>query len=136
MATNPFPGWLSEVAADAIVVRPEQPIAEARGNQWGFSLDAEQRVAVTTTHLEEFIRTVAVARGRWLAERGLASMRFYCWHDAQAGQLRFSLVSGGDIRSLFGCPISPVSLLRAVIQDFLHGSASGDPLPVWVATVP
>lgn len=136
MSANPFPEWVAEVAADAVVVRPGAPVAEARGNQWGFGLGPEQRAAVTATDVEEFVRAVVEARDRWLAERGLGPMTFYCWHDAQAGQLRFSLVSAGGSRSLFGCPIEPVSLLRAVAQDFLSGGEPDGPLLVWVMSVP
>ncbi|WP_143393479.1 hypothetical protein [Fimbriiglobus ruber] len=136
MAINPFPGWLPEVAADAIVVRPDGLIAEARGNQWGFGLDDEQRVAVTPTDAEGFIRAVAEARGRWLAEHRAGPMWFYCWHDPQAEQIRFSLVSAGRIRSLFACTVEPVSLLSAVVRDFLGGGESSRPLLVWVEVVP
>lgn len=132
---NPFPGWLAEVAGDEIVVRPDEPDTEARCNQWGFGLDAEQRAVVTARDVEEFIWAVVKARGRWLAERGLGPMRFYCWPDAQAGQLRFSLVSSGGIRGLFACPVDAVSLLRVVVSDFLI-APSAESLPVWVTTVP
>ena len=136
VAANPFPTWLSEVAADAVVVRPGEPLAESRDNQWGFGLDDQQRAAVSSDDVEEFVRAVAAGRGRWLAGRDLGPMQFYCWHDAQAGQLRFSLVSGGGIRSLFGRPVEPVSLLRAVVRDFLSGGEPEEPLLVWVKAVP
>ena len=63
---NPFPEWLAEVAADAVVVRPDDVTAEARGNLWTFGLSAEQRAVVTSAEVEEFVRAVAAARGRWL----------------------------------------------------------------------
>jgi hypothetical protein len=135
-ATNPFPEWLREVAADAVVVRPDDLTAEARGNLWTFGLSAEQRAAVTPAEVEEFVGAVAAARGRWLAARGAGPMRFYCWHDAQAGQLRLSLVSAGDTPLPFGCLIEPVSVLSPVVRDFLGAGASGDALLVWVAIVP
>ncbi|MDY3562221.1 hypothetical protein R5W23_003683 [Gemmata sp. JC673] len=133
---NPFPEWLAEVAADAITVHADAPLAEARSNQWSFGLDAGQRAVVTAADVEGFIRAVAVARGRWLAAREMGPMQFYCWHDAQIGQLRFSLVSAGGVRSVFGAPIEPVSVLRAVVHEFLGAAAPGDPLRVWVLTVP
>ena len=46
VAASPFPGWLAEVAADAVVVRPEAVDAEARGNLWTFGLSPAQRAAV------------------------------------------------------------------------------------------
>lgn len=136
VAASPFPEWLAEVTADGVVVRPDDTTAEARSNLWSFGLSAEQRAVVTASDVVAFIDAVSAARGRWLAVRGLGPMRFYCWHDTQAGQLRFSLVSGGSIRHLFGAPIEPVSIPRAVAQDFLSGGESGCRLLVWVTTVP
>ena len=63
-------------------------------------------------------------------------MQFYCWHDAQAGQLCFSLVSVGGAGLPFGCPIEPVSVLRAVVQDFLGAVEADGPLLVWVTVIP
>lgn len=138
MAANPFPGWLTEVAADAVVIRPDDIIAEARGNLWTFGLDDRQRAAVTPAEVEVFVLAVAAARGQWLAERGLGSMRLYCWHDAQAGQLRLSLVSAGHPALPFGCPVDASADLAAVVRDFLGAVAALPlaPLPVWAAVVP
>ena len=65
-------------------------------------------------------------------------MRFYCWHDAQAGQLRFSLVSAGLEPLPFGCPVESEAELGQVVRDFLGAVAvvPPAPLPVWVAVVP
>jgi hypothetical protein len=138
MATNPFPEWLSEVAADAVVVQPGDAVVEARGNLWTFGLDDEQRAAVTPADVEAFVRAVVAARGRWLAENAAGPMRIYCWHDAQAGQLRFSLVSAGHAGLPFGCPVEPVAVLRAVVQGFLGSVLTLPPAPlrVWVTLVP
>jgi hypothetical protein len=135
---NPFPGWLTEVAADAVVIHPDDLIIEARGNLWTSGLDDEQRAAATSAQIEEFVRAVAEARGRWLSERGAGSMRFYCWHDAQAGQLRLSLVSVGSGPLPFECPVAPAVELGEVVEAFL-GAVAVVPqtsLPVWVAVVP
>ena len=136
VATNPFPAWLTEVAADAITVWPDDATAEARGNLWTFGLNAEQREVVTPIEVEEFVRAVAAARGRWLAARRAGAMRFYCWHDAQAGQLRLSLVSAGSSPLPFGCAVEPVSVLGAVVRDFLGAVSPRDALLVWVTVVP
>jgi hypothetical protein len=135
---NPFPRWLPEVAADAVVVQPDDFITEARGNLWTFGLDDEQRAAVTPAEIEAFVRAVALARGRWLTARGARSMRFYCWYDAMAGQLRLSLVSVGSGQLPFKCPVEPTAELGEVIEDFLKSVAlvPPTPLPVWVAVVP
>ena len=138
MAANPFPGWLAEVVADPVVVRPDDITAEARGNLLTFSLDADQRAAVGPAEVEALVRAVAAARGRWLAERRAKPMRFYCWHDSQAGQLRLSMVSAGGAGLPFGCPVEPVSVLGVVVRDFLAAGVGASPVPllVWVADVP
>jgi hypothetical protein len=138
VATNPLQDWLAEVAADAIVVRPHDTTAEARGNLWAFSLDHWQRSTITSAEAEEFVRAVAAARGRWLAEHGSGQMRFYCWHDAQAGQLRLSLVSTGPAPLPFECPVDSTADLAAVVSDFLGAAAVATraPLPGWVIAVP
>ncbi|MCE9560831.1 MAG: hypothetical protein K8U57_02130 [Planctomycetes bacterium] len=138
MATNPFPGWLGEVAADAVVVEPSDVVVEARGNLWTFGLDDEQRATVAPADVEEFVRAVVAARGQWLAKRGLGPMRFYCWHDAQAGQLRFSLISTSHAALPFECPVEPVAAIRAVVQGFLSPVVPIPPAPlrVWVNLVP
>ena len=138
MADNPFPEWLAEVATDAIVVRPDDTTAEARGNMWSFGLSDEQRAAVGVTEVVDFVRSVVAARGRWLTERGSAPMRFYCWHDAQTGQLRFSLVSATGSGLPFECPIELVSVVRPVVLNFLAPTpeSARAPLLVWVTFVP
>ncbi|WP_460581742.1 hypothetical protein [Hymenobacter arcticus] len=44
-------------------------------------------------------------------------MQFYCWHDALASQLRFSLVSAAA-RLPFGCSIRLVES-SIVVQEFI-----------------
>lgn len=138
MSANPFPGWLAEVAADEVVVRPDDVAAEARGNLWTFGLDAGQRAAVTPAEAEAFVRAVAVARSVWLAARRVGPMRLYCWHDEMAGQLRLSLVTASGAALPFSCQIDPAAELSAVVRSFLGaGSApQSAPLPVWVAVIP
>jgi hypothetical protein len=136
VAANPFSEWLTDVVADPVVTLPEDMIAEARGNLWTFGLDNEQLAVVTAAEVEEFVRVVVVARGRWLAEHGAAPMWFYCWHDAQVGQLRFSLISCGDTTLPFECPVEQVADLGTVVRDFLAAVALPMPLRVWVAAIP
>jgi hypothetical protein len=91
MTANPFPEWLADAAADAVIVDPGDIAAEAQGNQWSFSLSADMAAVVTVADVETFSTGVADARRAWLAARGAGPMVLYWWHDRQAGQLRFSL---------------------------------------------
>jgi hypothetical protein len=154
---NPFPGWLAEVAADVIVVKPDDINAEARSNFWSFSLSPEQVGCVSPNDVEEFATGVAIGRRAWLVDRASAPMVLYWWHDKQAGQLRFSLVSASHGRLPFGCQISPAASFHEIAASWLksphlHGIMWGelralgpdeppvDPsptvLPVWSLLLP
>ena len=130
MATNPFPEWLAEVAADAVLVRPGDPDAEARGNAWSFALSPEQAAAVSVADAVAFAAGVADGRRAWLAAHAAGPMTLYWWHDEQAGLLRFGLVSAPGALP-FGCAVAPAASLAAVVSEWLnsptlHGIPWGD----------
>lgn len=157
MAANPFPGWLADVVADAVVVRPDDIDAEARGNLWSFALMPEQCAAISVADVEAFAVAVADGRWEWLVAHDAGPMVLYWWHDTQAGQLRFSLVSAAHNRLPFGCQVSSALCLSEVVRGWLgsphrHGVswselqslASGEAtpespllvLPVWSVQLP
>lgn len=123
VAANPFPEWLAEVAADTVVVHPDNITAEARGNLWSFTLAPEQAAAVSVADVETFAAGVAESRRSWLAARGFGTMVLYWWHDVQAGQLRFSLVSATHSRLPFECEVVPAESLSAVASAWLGSTA-------------
>ncbi len=118
---EPFESWLPDVVADEIVVAPENIGDEAQGNFWSFSLSSEQALAVTVADLEKFLKHVIEARRLALQLRGMkaGAMRFYCWHDDQAAQLRLSLVSTSHGRLPFGGKIVETDYLNEVLLSFL-----------------
>jgi hypothetical protein len=124
--TNPFPQWLPEVSAAAVVIDPDAINAEANGNLWGFGLTREQADGVSVADVVGFAAAVADARRAWLSAHSAAPMVLYWWHDAQAGQLRFSLVSAAHGHLPFGCRVIAAASLRAVMEawlqsPYLHG---------------
>ncbi len=119
MATNPFSGWLAEVAGDAVIVCPDDINAETSSNSWSFSLSPEQVATVGVADVVAFAEGVIDGRRAWLAARGAGPMVVYWWHDAQAGQLRFSLVSATHGRLPFGCEVVPAASLAAVASAWL-----------------
>lgn len=126
MTANPFPQWLPEVAADAVRIDPADISAEAHGNQWWFSLTPEQAAAVSIADVEAFAAGVADARRAWLSARGAEPMVLYWWHDVQAGQLRFSLVSAAHGLLPFGAHVIPAVDFREIAaawlgSPYLHG---------------
>ncbi len=62
-------------------------------------------------------------------------MRFYCWYDAQADQLRFSLISASSHSLPFECRLEQVADLGMVVGDLLCANLSM-PLRIWVREVP
>jgi len=68
--------------------------------------------------LETWLTAVVAGKRQQLQQqRGGCAMQFYCWHDAQASQLRFSLVAAAAPLP-FGCPVRLVEL-SVVVQAFL-----------------
>jgi hypothetical protein len=110
---------LPDVAADAVVVDPDNIAAEAHGNQWSFSITLEEAAAVSIADVEAFAAAVAEARSAWLSARGAGPMVLYWWHDEQAGQLRFSLVSAAHGRLPFECHVIPAASVRVIAQAWL-----------------
>jgi len=125
MSSNPFKEWLTEVSTDCILLNPDDINAEAHGNLWSFTLSSEQVAAVSKTDVVDFIQTVAASRGEWLTTHASGPMLFYCWHDEQAGQLRFSLVSAKHGHLPFGCEVVAADQLGTIVQSFLGSSYLG-----------
>lgn len=119
MTENPLPGWLPEVCADAVIVEPGDINAEANGNLWRFSISSGMAAAMTVADVEAFAAAVAEARRAWLLARRSGPMVLYWWHDAQAGQLRFSLVSASHGRLPFGCVVIPAASLQVIAGAWL-----------------
>ena len=119
---KPFADWVEKVGADAPTVDPTDVIAEARDNKWMFSLSAEEATSITAEDVEIFIDAVTEKRAEWLRQYGLeaGAMIFYCWHDDQAGQLRFSMVSASHGFLPFGCQLEGVEELRVVVEEWLR----------------
>lgn len=155
MTANPFLDCLPEVSADEVIAAPDDIWSEARGNLWSFSITAQQAATLGIEEVTSFVHAVAAARGRRLSARGSAPMLFYCWHDEQAVQLRFSLVSASHDRLPFGCAVAKTDGLDSIVSSFLSspyhdgipqsamseaGPDSKDNpevvLPVWVLSLP
>jgi hypothetical protein len=119
MVAIPFTDWLPDVVADSVVVDPIDIVAEANGNQWSFSITSEIAAAASVADVEAFAAAVADARSAWLLARGAGPMVLYWWHDKQAGQLRFSLVSAVHGRLPFGSRVIPAASFRLIAEEWL-----------------
>lgn len=119
MRENPFETWLAEVGGDEVLVDLWDVNAEAHANLWAFSLDAAQAARLRPAEVAAFVRSVSDSRDERVRARGLEPMRFYCWLDEQAVQLRFSLVSARHGRLPFGCPVAETDDLESIASAFL-----------------
>lgn len=94
--------WFDMAKDDETLIDLDDINHEANSNLWHFSPTEAEQVDITAAGLCELIHAVLDARR---AQLGGCAMRFYCWHDSQARQLRFSLVSQAHGRLPFRCEI-------------------------------
>ena len=143
--------WLAMAKDDAVEIDPDDINHEAMTNMWSFSPTDEETPQIHAAEIVAFIGELIAARRSALAGE---EMLFYCWHDTQCRQLRFSLVSRSHGRLPFRCELretQDVSLIaeRAVNGDWRNEnpmqapSEQGDEeeaapfiLPVFVVAVP
>lgn len=129
---------MSRVLQQHLLLAAQEPVCisasvreEAQGNLFSLCLPTSELAQLTAGDLETWLRSVVTAKRTQLLQ-GLGfeyPMCFYCWVDAQAGQLRFSLVAAGHAANLpFGCALRFVAL-AIVTQEYIdllysHLSAS------------
>ncbi|MDR3157538.1 MAG: hypothetical protein LBU11_00695 [Zoogloeaceae bacterium] len=126
MSASPvFSRWLEIVRADEeITVCPEDINHEAVSNLYCFSPGEEEDPEINTSAVQNFLRLVIENRKELLQKIKGPQMLFYCWHDAQCRQLRFSMVSASHDRLPFGCPLRRTDDLQeivdATVNDWLN----------------
>ncbi|WP_226938875.1 hypothetical protein [Janthinobacterium sp. FT14W] len=143
--------WLAMAKDDAVEIDPDNINHEAMSNMWRFSPTDEETPQVEAADIVAFIGQVIAARSSALAGE---QMLFYCWHDAQCRQLRFSLVSRSHGRLPFRCEVRETQDLALIAERVVNGdwrnedfmqapSEDGDEpeqapfiLPVFVVPVP
>ncbi|UQV43996.1 hypothetical protein KIV45_19135 [Janthinobacterium lividum] len=136
---------------DAVEIDPDNINHEAMTNMWSFSPTDEETPQIHAADIVEFIGHVIAARSSALKGE---DMLFYCWHDAQCRQLRFSLVSRSHGRLPFRRELRETQDLALIVDRVVNGdwrnahfmqapSEEGDEqeqarfvLPVFVVPVP
>jgi hypothetical protein len=117
---------MQEILASLLSAALSQPLhtsddvmAEARENLFFLAPAKAELTLLTAPAVEEWLQAVLASKRRQLRmQRGSHyPMQFYCWHDAQAMQLRFSLVSAAAALP-FGCAIR-LAELSVIVQEFL-----------------
>ncbi|WP_017917503.1 hypothetical protein ACQR5W_08175 [Xanthomonas sacchari] len=141
--------WLQQAANAAIVVDGDDIQHEANANLWAFSPREDHAAGIDVASVARFVEAAAEDRQATLRAQAAPAMTFYCWHDGQARQLRFSLVSSAHGRLPFRVPTRhtplPALVERIVHDDWLNpqwGAAdeqealpASEPLPVYVRTL-
>ena len=143
--------WLVMAKDDTVAIDPDNINHEATNNMWSFSPTEEETPQIHAADIVEFIGELIAARSSALAGE---EMLFYCWHDAQCRQLRFSLVSRSHGRLPFRCALRETQDLSLIAERVVNGdwrnerymqapSEQGDEhqqapfvLPVFVVPVP
>jgi hypothetical protein len=143
--------WFAMAKDDAVEIDPDDINHEATTNMWSFSPTDEETPQIHAAEIVEFIGQVIAARSSALVGE---DMLFYCWHDAQCRQLRYSLVSRSHGRLPFRREVRETQDLALIVDRVVNGdwrnehfmqapSEEGDEqeqapfiLPVFVVRVP
>lgn len=143
--------WLEMAQDDEVFIDADDINREAMENMWSFSPTEEETPKVEAADIVAFIGELIAARSDALAGE---EMLFYCWHDVQCRQLRFSLVSRSHGRLPFRCEVRETQDLALIAERVVNGdwrnedfmqakSEDGDAqeappfiLPVFVVPVP
>jgi len=110
--------WLTMAKDDAVEIDPDDINHEARTNMWSFSPTDEEMPQIHAADIVAFIGEVIAARRNALKGE---DMLFYCWHDAQCRQLRFSLVSRSHGRLPFRCTLRETQDLALIAERVVNG---------------
>ncbi|MGK5064933.1 hypothetical protein [Janthinobacterium sp. LB3P112] len=115
--------WLTMAKDDAVEINPDYINHEAMTNMWSFSPTEEETPQIHAADIVEFIGQVIAARRSALKGE---DMLFYCWHDAQVRQLRFSLVSRSHGRLPFGREVRETQDLALIVDRVVNGDWHND----------
>lgn len=101
--------------------------AELANNTWFISMSKAERKQYTTSKLVNFINTVINNRlGQLNASEVQHDMYFYLWHDKQACQLRFSLISDFHDKLPFAATV-----IHSELDTIVGGFLKSDELIPW-----
>lgn len=110
--------WFAMAKDDAVEIDPADINHEAMSNMWCFSPTDEETPQIHAAAVDAFIRQLIAARGSAVTGK---DMLFYCWHDAQCRQLRFSLVSRAHGRLPFRREIRATQDLSLIVARVVDG---------------
>jgi hypothetical protein len=104
----------------------DQEVAE---NMWSLGVSEELAGAIAPEEVRAFLQRVKRNRHEQLAQRGWpGGLRYYLWHDAQAGQLRFNFINSLHEALPFVAPVDACADEAPIIQTWLQDSNSTAPM--------
>ena len=115
--------WFAMAKDDAVEIDPTDINHEAMRNMWCFSPTDEETPHIHAAELAGFIGRLIAARGSAVKGR---DMLFYCWHDAQCRQLRFSLVSRSHGRLPFRREVRETQDVSLIAERVVDGDWRND----------
>ena len=100
---------------------PDDLAAETACNMWRISLSQEETAALTTKDIVAFLDQVIENRRQQLDRAQVGhGLVFYLWFDAQAGQLRFNVISDFHSRLPFESRVNYVATPESIVERFLR----------------
>lgn len=87
-------------------------------NMWAISFGKRFATKVTKKELLTFINRLIHARGEQVSALDCPAT-FYLWHDAQAAQLRFNILSGHRTRLPFSSIVAVQNSIDSILEEFL-----------------
>ena len=118
-ATGLLESWFADATSGDALIDPLEIQREAIENLRYFALPQGQAAPDIAT-VEAFVARVVEARREHLRARTRRAMTMYWWHDALAGQLRYSLVSSSHRRLPFRARVQHVDRLTPILQEWLE----------------
>lgn len=112
--------WLALVRQATSIYHDTQDMnAQANANLFCFSPREADIAELDLTVMQQFIADTEQHFASLLGP--LQTMEFYCWHDVQVRQLRFSLISACHGRLPFNCEYQINSQVTQLLKSILIG---------------
>jgi len=118
---------LESIVTDSVYLTasPDELAKEIAENMWTLSVSEELAGAIAPEEVQAFLRRVKQNRRVQLAQRGQpGGLRYYLWHDLQAGQLRFNFISVRHEALPFRASITTCVDEAAIIRAWLQASSN------------
>lgn len=118
MKCKPVYAWLEMAQDDDVLIDPDDINHEAINNMWSFSPTEDETPQIHAADIVKFVGELIAARSSALVGEEIL---FYCWHDAQCRQFRFSLVSRSHGRLPFRCELRETQDLALIADRVVNG---------------